>query len=199
MVASNASPPVSSFQFQVSSFQLPGVLLIEPRIFNDHRGHFFESYHGERYHAHGLPQRFVQDNISHSKRRVLRGLHYQLGSPQGKLVMAIVGEIFDVAVDIRRGSATFGQWVGAMLSSEDHRQIYIPEGFAHGFCVLSETATVLYKCTTYYAPAEERTIRWNDPALGIAWPLTDPILSGKDGGAPILSTMPEEELPLFQE
>ncbi len=199
MVASNPSRPVPGSSFQASTLRLPGVLLLEPRIFNDHRGHFFESYHQERYHAHGVPESFVQDNISHSKHGVLRGLHYQLGSPQGKLVMAVEGEVFDVAVDIRKGSPTFGQWAGTVLSSDNCRQIFIPEGFAHGFCVLSETATVFYKCTTYYAPAEERTIRWDDPALGITWPLTNPILSGKDRDAPTLSTMPEKELPLFQE
>jgi len=198
MVARN-SPQASNSQRPIAEIDLPGVLLIEPLVFNDHRGHFFESYHRERYRLQGAPEVFVQDNISHSKRHVLRGLHYQLGRPQGKLVMAIAGEIFDVAVDIRRGSPTFGQWAGAILSSENHRQIYIPEGFAHGFCVLSETATVFYKCTTYYAPAEERTIRWDDPALRIDWPITDPILSSKDGSAPILAAMSEEELPRYQE
>jgi len=198
MVARN-SPQDSSSQRPIAEIDLPGVLLIEPRVFNDHRGHFLESYHRERYRLQGVPEVFVQDNISHSKRHVLRGLHYQLGCPQGKLVMAIAGEIFDVAVDIRRGSPTFGQWAGAILSSENYRQIYIPEGFAHGFCVLSETATVFYKCTTYYAPAEERTIRWDDPALNIHWPITAPILSGKDGSAPILGAMSEEELPRYQE
>lgn len=197
MVASVAPRQVSGSQFQVLSFKLPGVVLIEPRVFNDHRGYFFESYHQERYHLQGIPERFVQDNVSHSKRKVLRGLHYQLGCPQGKLVMVIAGEIYDVAVDIRRGSPTFGQWAGAELSSENCRQIYIPEGYAHGFCVVSEMATVLYKCTTYYAPAEERTIRWDDPTFGIVWPVTDPILSQKDGTAPTLSTMPADDLPRY--
>ena len=184
-------------KFQVSSFKFQQVLLIEPRVFSDHRGCFYESYHGERYREHGLPKRFVQDNISFSKRHVLRGLHYQLGCPQGKLVMVAAGEILDVAVDIRRGSPTFGQWAGTTLSSENRLQLYIPEGFAHGFCVLSETATVFYKCTAYYAPAEERTIRWDDPALAISWPVSVPILSEKDGAAPTLATMPEDDLPRF--
>jgi dTDP-4-dehydrorhamnose 3,5-epimerase len=129
---------------------------------------------------------------------VLRGLHYQLGNPQGKLVMVMEGEIYDVAVDVRRGSPTFGRWVGATLSSRNYLQIYIPEGFAHGFCVLSETAKVLYKCTAYYTPAEERTIRWDDPALSITWPVTEPILSEKDGSAPTLALMPPDDLPLFK-
>lgn len=183
----------------VTPTSLPEVLLIEPRIFNDQRGFFFESYHGERYPAQGLPARFVQDNVSHSKCGVLRGLHYQLGNPQGKLIMVMAGEICDVAVDVRRGSPTFGRWVATTLSSRNCLQLYIPEGFAHGFCVLSETATVLYKCTAYYTPAEERTIRWDDPALSIAWPVADPILSEKDARAPTLASMPPGDLPLFRE
>ncbi|HQN17489.1 MAG TPA: dTDP-4-dehydrorhamnose 3,5-epimerase [Syntrophobacteraceae bacterium] len=183
----------------VTSTSIPEVVLIEPRTFKDQRGYFFELYHGERYPAQGLPARFVQDNVSHSRNRVLRGMHYQRGNPQGKLVMALEGEIYDVAVDIRRGSPTFGRWVGAALSARNCLQIYIPEGFAHGFCVVSETATVLYKCTDYYAPAEERTIRWDDPALAIDWPITDPIVSEKDAGGLTLASMPPDDLPLFKE
>jgi len=182
----------------VTSTDIPEVLLIKPRIFSDNRGHFFESYHVGRYLENGIPARFVQDNISRSKHNVVRGLHYQIGRPQGKLVMVVEGRIFDVAVDIRRGSPTFGRWVGVELSSENCLQIYIPEGFAHGFCTLSETAAVFYKCTEYYAPAEERTIRWDDPALSIAWPVSEPILSEKDRGAPTLSSMSPSDLPLFR-
>jgi dTDP-4-dehydrorhamnose 3,5-epimerase len=182
----------------VTSTDIPEVLLIKPRIFSDNRGHFFESYHVGRYLENGIPARFVQDNISRSKRNVVRGLHYQIGRPQGKLVMVVEGRIFDVAVDLRRGSPTFGRWVGVELSSENCLQIYIPEGFAHGFCTLSETAAVLYKCTDYYAPGEERTIRWDDPALSISWPVFEPILSEKDRSALTLSSMSPKDLPLFR-
>lgn len=177
---------------------LSDVILVEPQIYSDNRGSFHESYHFERYVQDGIPARFVQDNISHSRRGVLRGLHYQLGNPQAKLVIAVQGEIFDVALDIRSGSPSFGKWVGTVLSSENYCQAFIPEGFAHGFCVLSETATVLYKCTDYYAPAQERGIRWNDPELGIEWPVTDPILSPKDSTYPTLKDLPADQLPVFR-
>jgi dTDP-4-dehydrorhamnose 3,5-epimerase len=176
---------------------LPEVLVIEPRVFGDPRGHFLETYQAERYGDHGVPNGFVQDNISISTRGVLRGLHYQVGQPQGKLVCVLQGEVFDVAVDIRRGSPTFGRWVGMTLSSENYAQVYIPEGFAHGFCVLSETAVFHYKCTDYYAPKEERGIRWDDPTLAIEWPIAMPVLSGKDEAFPCLRDMPEEDLPVF--
>jgi dTDP-4-dehydrorhamnose 3,5-epimerase len=182
----------------ITPTRIPEVLLIEPRIFRDHRGHFLQSYHLGSYLEHGIPERFVQDNISHSRRHVLRGLHYQLGRPQGKLVTAVSGEIFDVAVDIRRGSPTFGRWVAVTLSAENCRQVYIPEGFAHGLCVLSESATVYYKCTDYYAPAEERSIRWDDPDLAIPWPISVPILSEKDHNCPTLSSMSVDDLPRFR-
>jgi dTDP-4-dehydrorhamnose 3,5-epimerase len=182
----------------ITETNLPGVLLIEPRLFTDNRGLFLETYHAERYLARNIGSRFVQDNLSFSGRGVLRGLHYQLGKPQGKLVMALQGEVYDVAVDIRKGSPTFGRWVGAVLSSKDYRQIYIPEGFAHGFCVLSETASVLYKCTDFYAPAEERGLRWDDPRLAIDWPVPDPVLSEKDGVYPTLETIPSNDLPEYQ-
>ena len=182
----------------ITPTRIPEVLLIEPQIFRDHRGRFVQSYHLGYYLEHGITERFVQDNISHSRRHVLRGLHYQLGRPQGKLVTAVAGEIFDVAVDIRRGSPTFGRWVGTTLSAENCRQVYIPEGFAHGLCVLSESATVYYKCTDYYAPAEEHGIRWDDPALAIAWPISAPILSDRDRSAPSLSAMSPEDLPRFR-
>jgi dTDP-4-dehydrorhamnose 3,5-epimerase len=183
---------------KITRTQLADVLLIEPRIFEDNRGLFHEAYHFQRYAEHGVPASFVQDNISCSTRGVLRGLHYQLGRPQGKLIIAIQGKIFDVAIDIRRGSPTFGKWVGMTLAAENYFQVYIPEGFAHGFCVLSETATVLYKCTDYYAPAEERGIRWDDPTLAINWPVAEPILSQKDGAYPTLDSLAADQLPTFK-
>jgi len=177
---------------------IPEIVLIELDVFRDPRGHFLESYNRRRYQQHGLPERFVQDNISFSTRGVLRGLHYQLGVPQGKLVWVVQGEVFDVAVDIRKGSPTFGHWVGLALSSEDFKQVYIPAGFAHGFCVTSETALFAYKCTNYYAPRAERGIRWDDPSLGIAWPISHPIVSKKDSEYPGLANIPAEDLPVFQ-
>lgn len=161
---------------------LPEVLLLEPRVFSDERGFFFESFNERAFEAAtGLQRHFVQDNHSRSIRGVLRGLHYQLEQPQGKLVRVCVGEIFDVAVDVRRGSPTFGQWVGAYLSAENKRQLWIPEGYAHGFLTLSESAEVLYRATNYYAPEFERCIRWDDPDLAIAWPGSEtPLLSQKD-------------------
>ena len=168
---------------------LKGVVLIEPDVFDDPRGYFLETYHAGKYAGGGIPGPFVHDNFSHSVRGTLRGLHYQLRHAQGKLVMALEGRIFDVAVDIRKGSPTFTQWVGVELSGENKRQLYIPPGFAHGFCVLSDTADVLYKCTDVYAPQDERGIIWNDPALGIKWPVADPLLSKKDGAYQRLSEM----------
>ena len=161
---------------------IPDVLLIEPKIFGDDRGFFFESFNRRAFHeATGLNVDFVQDNHSKSARNVLRGLHYQLAQPQGKLVRVTQGEVFDVAVDIRKGSPTFGQWVGEILSAENKKQLWIPAGLAHGFVVLSETAEFLYKTTDYYAPQHERCIAWNDPDLAIAWPIEgQPLLSAKD-------------------
>jgi dTDP-4-dehydrorhamnose 3,5-epimerase len=182
---------------KVVSTALPEVLLIEPRIFVDDRGHFLETYHVKRYEGWHIPSQFVQDNLSISRRGVLRGLHYQWRHPQGKLIMVFEGEIFDVAVDIRRGSPTFGRWVGATLSARDYRQLYIPEGFAHGFCVTSDRATVCYKCTELYSPEEDRGIYWNDPTLAISWPVTDPVLSGKDQALPTLADMPADLLPTY--
>lgn len=168
---------------------LPEVLLVEPKVFRDDRGYFMESYNRAAFsEASGRDVDFVQDNHSLSRKGVLRGLHYQLAPHgQGKLVRAVVGEIFDVAVDIRRGSATFGRWVGEILSAENRRQLWVPEGFAHGFLTLSEEAEVLYKASAYYAPASERSLAWNDPAIGIEWPLESrPHLSPKDADAPRL-------------
>jgi len=171
---------------KVTPSDLPEVMLVEPDIFHDARGFFMESWHAEKYRDAGLPGEFVQDNHSRSGRGVLRGLHYQLEHPQGKLVRTAMGEVFDVAVDIRRGSPHFGKWVGMLLSAQNHRQLYIPPGFAHGFCVLSEQADVLYKCTVPYVPGDEYGIAWNDPDLAIAWPPLDYRLSEKDSRYPVL-------------
>jgi dTDP-4-dehydrorhamnose 3,5-epimerase len=164
---------------------IPEVILFEPKVFGDERGFFFESFNHARFEeAVGRPVRFVQDNHSKSIKGVLRGLHYQVQQAQGKLVRVVQGEVFDVAVDIRRSSPTFGKWVGAHLTAENKHQLWVPEGFAHGFVVLSETAEFLYKTTDYYAPAHERSILWNDPDLRIQWPISsDPTLSSKDSNA----------------
>ena len=161
---------------------IPDVLILEPRVFGDDRGFFFESFNSRAFRElAGLEPKFVQDNHSRSGRNVLRGLHYQVKQPQGKLVRVVAGEVFDVAVDLRKSSPTFGNWAGAHLSGDNKRQIWIPEGFAHGFLVLSDSADFLYKTTDYYAPEHERAILWNDPELGIAWPLSgEPILAAKD-------------------
>lgn len=172
---------------KISPTRIPEVLVIEPRVFRDERGLFMEMWHRRRFAEHGLDWDFVQDNHSRSVRGTLRGLHYQVGRPQGKLVRVTVGEVFDVAVDLRRGSPTFGEWVGQRLSADNRLMIWIPPGFAHGFYVTSELAECEYKCTDYYSPEHERTVRWDDPALGIEWPLCGPvILSEKDRGAPSL-------------
>ena len=168
---------------------LPGVLIIEPRVFGDARGFFLESWNAQSFANAGLAMDFVQDNHSRSARGVLRGLHYQLENPQGKLVRVTQGAVFDVAVDIRRSSPHFGQWTGVELSAVNHRMLWIPPGFAHGFMVMSETADFLYKCTTLYHQPSDRSLRWNDPAIGIAWPDvgTEPLLSAKDEAAPLLA------------
>lgn len=166
---------------QVQTTPLNGLLVIEPKVFGDARGCFLETFHAQRYRAAGVESEFVQDNLSRSGRGTLRGLHYQRQFPQGKLVSVSFGSVFDVAVDLRRHSPTFGQWHAAELSDTNRRQMFIPPGFAHGFCVLSETADFAYKCTDYYRPDDERTLLWNDPAVGIAWPDIEPrILSDKD-------------------
>lgn len=176
---------------------LPGVLLIEPRVFEDSRGFFLETFHRRKYADAGMDREFPQDNHSHSRRGVLRGLHYQLRYPQGKLIYVVGGEIFDVAVDIRQGAPTFGQWVGTILSAGNKRQLYVPGGFAHGFCVLSETADVIYKCTDLYAPEDEYGVLWSDPTMGIQWPLETPVLSEKDLRHPQLKDIPADLLPTF--
>ncbi|MBP5320104.1 MAG: dTDP-4-dehydrorhamnose 3,5-epimerase [Kiritimatiellae bacterium] len=174
---------------------LPGVIICTPDVFQDPRGFFLETYHAQKYFEGGIKTVFVQDNRSKSSKNVLRGLHFQLRKPQAKLLSCTRGAIWDVAVDIRRGSPTFGQWVGVELTEENFRQIFIPAGFAHGFCVLSETAEITYKCSELYDPTDDRGIRWNDPDLSVRWPVTDPILSKKDAVQPFLR---ETETPLFR-
>jgi len=181
---------------KVLTTELPGVVLIEPTVYRDQRGFFLETYHAGKYRAAGVEGIFVQDNHSHSVRGTVRGLHAQRRHPQGKLVRVLRGEIFDVAVDIRPSSPSFRRWVGVRLSAESFRQMYIPPGFAHGFCVLSETADVEYKCTELYDPADEVGILWNDPELGITWPVREPILSQKDRAAPRLAEL-TDRLPVF--
>ena len=179
---------------KVLSTELEGVYLIEPAVFGDHRGFFMETHNQRRYAQTNIDRIFVQDNLSYSSRNTLRGMHYQLPQTQAKLIQVITGEIFDVVVDIRKGSPTFGNWIGAHLSDENHRQIFVSEGFAHGFCVLSETAHVLYKCTDFYSPENEKGILWSDPALSIDWPIKEPVLSAKDEKYPCLSEIPSEHL-----
>jgi dTDP-4-dehydrorhamnose 3,5-epimerase len=173
---------------------LPGVLVIEPDVHEDGRGFFLETYHADRYREHGIVGPFVQDNHSRSVGGTLRGLHLQLRRPQGKLIRVIEGEIFDVAVDVRRDSPTFGRWVGVRLSAVNFKQCFVPPGFAHGFCVVSPLAQVEYKCTDLYDPASEIGIAWNDPAIGIAWPVQEPILSPRDGRHPTLAAV-KHQLP----
>lgn len=171
----------------ITETPLEGVKIIEPRVFGDERGFFMESWNCSAYESHGLPTNFVQDNHSRSEQGVLRGLHYQIKQPQGKLVRVTQGEVFDVAVDMRKSSATFGQWTGLVLSESNKKLFWIPPGFAHGFYVISDTADFQYKCTEYYAPEHEKSLRWDDPAIGVQWPLVDgaaPVLSEKDANCP---------------
>jgi len=177
---------------------LPGVILIEPQVFEDPRGFFMETFHKKKYAVEGIDRVFVQDNHSHSKRGTLRGLHYQLRHAQGKLICVVAGEVFDVAVDIRCGAPTFGKWSGTYISAENKRQLYIPEGFAHGFFVLSETADVIYKCTDFYTPGDEYGIFWADPTIDIDWKIESPVLSKKDSQNPELSQVAEELLPVYK-
>ncbi len=175
---------------------LPGCVVIEPAVFGDARGFFYEAWNAQRYAEHGLPAAFVQSNVSVSSRGVLRGLHYQWPNPQGKLVSVLEGEVYDVAVDIRRGSPHFGRWTAAILSAENRRQFWIPEGFAHGFVVLSERALFSYLCTAPYDKAADAGIRWNDAAIGVDWPEASPLLSDKDAAAPFLADVAPERLPV---
>ncbi len=179
---------------------LPGVCLIEPDVFGDQRGFFMESYNKRSFEQIGIGCQFVQDNTSRSRGGVVRGLHFQIDQPQAKLVRVTLGEVFDVAVDVRRGSETFGQWTGATLSDENKKMFFVPEGFAHGFCVISPIAEFAYKCSDFYAPAAERGIIWNDPDLAIPWPLGDdePILSPKDAAYGPLAEMDNADLPVME-
>ena len=173
----------------VATTALAGVLIVEPRIFRDDRGYFLETYQRQRYAEALGDVEFVQDNQSHSKRSVLRGLHLQRRHPQGKLVHVVSGHVWDVAVDIEPASPTFRRWVGVELSADNQRQLYIPSGYAHGFCVLSDSADLVYKCTDYYRPDDEVGLRWNDPELAIDWPVDDPILSDRDAANPLLADL----------
>lgn len=183
---------------QIFQQSLPEVLVVQPSVHRDYRGYFMELYHQKRYGETFIKQSFVQDNLSRSVKGTLRGLHYQVDRPQAKLVQVIRGEIFDVAVDIRLSSPTFGQWLGVVLSDRNGRQIFVPEGFAHGFCVLSKTADVMYKCTDFYMPEDEGGILWSDPELGIGWPVKNPLLSFKDGQYPRLCDVPTHRLPTYK-
>lgn len=176
---------------------LPGVIIIEPNVFGDDRGFFFESFHAQRFAENGLDLRIAQSNVSRSEHGVLRGLHYQWPRPQGKLVQVLEGEVYDVAVDIRRDSPTFGRWTACVLSAQNKRLFWVPEGFAHGFAVTSDSAVFCYHCTDVYVPEADAGVRWNDAALAIDWPLAEPTLSGKDAVAPLLADIPAERLPVW--
>ena len=179
----------------VKETKLPGVLVLEPDVFSDERGFFLETWNSMRYEEAGIKGSFVQDNVSFSKKGALRGLHFQYPQSQGKLIQVLSGEVVDVAVDIRKGSPTFGQWISEVLSGANHRQMYIPPGFAHGYCVTSETAVFSYKCTDFYNPGSEGGIIWNDPDINIDWPTEEPILSSKDADYPRLKDIRPEKLP----
>lgn len=174
---------------------MDGILIIEPRTFTDKRGFFLETYNQRKYFESGIKTKFVQDNLSYSIKGTLRGLHFQTRHPQAKLVQVISGKIFDVAVDLRPGSLTFGKWIGTQLSDKNRRQMFIPEGFAHGFCVLSKIAYFHYKCSDFYSPDDEGGIIWSDPDIGIEWPVKNPIISEKDNHYPNLSDLTAEQLP----
>ena len=182
---------------KVIETDLPGCVVIEPAVFGDERGFFFETWNADRYGQLGLPDKFVQSNVSSSARGVLRGLHYQWPNPQGKLVSVLEGEVYDVAVDIRRGSPTFGRWAAVILSAENKRQFWMPEGFAHGFAVLSERAIFSYLCTAQYDKSADAGVRWNDADIGIDWPIDAPLLSDKDAAAPFLKDVAPDRLPLI--
>ncbi|MEJ2639427.1 MAG: dTDP-4-dehydrorhamnose 3,5-epimerase [Desulfosarcinaceae bacterium] len=180
---------------ETTATDLKGVLILEPKVFKDQRGFFMETYQQPRYRAAGIRTEFVQDNLSRSTRGTLRGLHFQIRHPQAKLVQVLAGEVFDVAVDLRAGSPSFGRWAGARLSAANHRQFYIPAGFAHGFAVLSETALFAYKCSEVYHPEDEGGLLWSDPVLAIDWPVEAPVLSDKDAAYPRLGQLTPEQLP----
>jgi len=178
--------------------KLPGALILEPKVFPDDRGYFFETWNSKRYEQAGIPGPFVQDNISFSKKGILRGLHFQYPQPQGKLIQVLSGRVVDVVVDIRAGSPNYGQWISEVLSGSNHRQMYVPPGFAHGYCVTSEAAIFSYKCTDFYNPATEHGIIWNDPDIGIEWPIARPVLSAKDAAYPGFKDLRPENLPQFR-
>ena len=182
---------------KVIETQIPGVVVIEPQVHGDARGFFYESYNAQMYKNAGLDLTFVQSNVSRSAHGVLRGLHYQFPNPQGKLVSVVEGEVYDVAVDIRVGSPTFGRWTAAVLSSHNKRHFWIPEGFAHGFAVLSENATFFYQCTALYDRATDAGIRWNDGRIAVDWPISQPVLSDKDRKTPFLDEIAREKLPTY--
>jgi len=191
-----ASPQLSQ-TFQRVETALPGVCLLQPKVFGDSRGFFLETYHEEKFQALGIRDRFVQDNHSRSSKNVLRGLHFQVRHPQAKLGRVVEGKVLDVAVDVRRGSPHFGQWVSAVLSAESHNMIYVPAGFAHGFVTLSDSAEFLYKCSEFYDASDERSILWNDPRIGIQWGVSDPVLSPRDAQALPLDKLPLDWLPQY--
>ncbi len=185
-----------ALEFEKTS--LPCVIHVKPVVFQDPRGFFMETFHQRKYGEGGINRVFVQDNFSRSQKNTLRGLHYQLRHAQAKLVYVVKGEIFDVVVDIRKGSPTFRKWFSVVLSEDNRHQLYIPEGFAHGFCVLSGIADVVYKCTDFYAPDDDFGVLWSDPSIGIDWPVKEPILSEKDTKYPLLDDMPENNLPVYR-
>ncbi len=180
---------------KIETTPLKGLVIIEPVVYTDSRGHFVETYQDLRYRELGIPDAFVQDNLAYSRKDVLRGLHFQIAHPQTKLIQAISGEIYDAAVDVRPGSATFGQWFSVNLSAQNRRQFLVPAGFAHGYCVLTETATVMYKCSDYYHPEDEGGVLWSDPDIGIDWPVRHPVVSAKDERLPVLKALDSRQLP----
>ena len=184
-------------EINITKTKLPSVLIVEPKVYGDERGYFMELYHTKKYRRAGIEAPFVQDNLSVSKRGCLRGLHYQFPNSQGKLVWVLQGSVFDVVVDIRQGSPTFGHWVGTEISDKNKRQVWVPPGFAHGFCVTSESAAFLYKCTDFYAPQQEHSILWNDPTLNIKWPVESPTLSPKDQNGQLLGDVDPADLPRY--
>ena len=178
--------------------KIQGVLILEPDVFKDKRGYFLETWNKERYEKNGIPYSFVQDNISFSKKGILRGLHFQYPQPQGKLIQVLSGKVIDIAADIRIGSPTYGKWHSEILSDTNHKQMFVPSGFAHGYCVMSESAIFSYKCTDFYNPATEHGIIWNDPDLNIDWQIEEPVLSPKDAKYPRLKDLSPDELPRFK-
>lgn len=181
---------------KINTTPIDGLLVLEPEVFRDERGFFLETFHEQKYESFGIEGKFVQDNLSFSSKGILRGLHFQYRHPQAKLVQVLSGEVFDVAVDIRRGSPTFGKWFGILLCQDNLYQMFIPEGFAHGYCVVSETALFAYKCTDFYSPSYEGGLLWSDPDIGIEWPVSDPVLSQKDSNLPRLSELSKDYLTL---